>query len=116
MTHHIAGRVTSGTHRSSRRLAGAARVPAVLYLRLVPAVSFDALNYAAGLSTVRFADYLLATVIGIVPGTVAFVMLSDALSRPGSPQFLAALGSIVVLALAARVSRRARRGHDRRAR
>ena len=54
-----------------------------------------------GLSSVRFSAYLPATVIGIVPGTVAFVTLGDALGRPGSPQFLIALGSIVVMALAA---------------
>ncbi len=77
---------------------------AVLYLRLVPAVPFNALNYAAGLSSVRFAEYLAGTALGIVPGTVAFVLLGDAWSRPGSAQFLIALGSIVILAIAATVA------------
>ena len=86
---------------------------AVLLLRLVPAVPFNALNYAGGLSSVRFSAYLPATVIGIVPGTVAFVTLGDALGRPGSPQFLIALGAIVVMALAATLAQskwRARSG------
>lgn len=57
---------------------------AVLSLRLVPMVPFFALNYAAGLSGVRFGPYVLGTLIGILPGTVAVVVLGDA-ATGGSP-------------------------------
>jgi len=73
---------------------------AVLYLRLIPAVPFNLLNYAAGVSAVRRRDYLLATVIGIVPGTFAYAALGGSISDPTSPAFLAAVGLIVVLAVA----------------
>lgn len=57
---------------------------AVLSLRLIPMVPFSVLNYAAGLSGVRFAPYVLGTVLGILPGTVAVVVLGDA-AAGGTP-------------------------------
>ncbi|GAA4883616.1 TVP38/TMEM64 family protein [Pseudonocardia benzenivorans] len=58
---------------------------AVTSLRLVPAVPFAALNYVAGLSAVRFWPYLLGTAVGIVPGTVAIVVLGDAVTGTPPP-------------------------------
>ncbi|MGO9746872.1 MAG: TVP38/TMEM64 family protein, partial [Mycobacterium sp.] len=46
---------------------------AVLSLRLIPAVPFSAINYAAGASTVRTLPYTLATLAGLLPGTAAVV-------------------------------------------
>lgn len=51
---------------------------AVTSLRLIPMVPFAALNYLSGLSSVRFGPYLLGTVIGSIPGTLAIVVLGDA--------------------------------------
>ncbi|MBV8790281.1 MAG: TVP38/TMEM64 family protein [Mycobacterium sp.] len=53
---------------------------AVLSLRLIPAVPFSVLNYAAGASTVRVLPYALATLAGLLPGTAAVVILGDALA------------------------------------
>lgn len=67
-----------------RRLEGNARFAAidkavgrdgrriVFLLRLSPVFPFSLLNYALGLTRVRFADYLLASV-GMVPGTLLYV-------------------------------------------
>ena len=44
----------------------------VFLLRLSPLFPFVLLNYALGLTTVRFADYLLAAV-GMIPGTILYV-------------------------------------------
>ncbi|WP_345379806.1 TVP38/TMEM64 family protein [Pseudonocardia yuanmonensis] len=62
---------------------------AVTSMRLVPLVPFAALNYVCGLSRVRFVPYLLGTVIGIIPGTVAIVVLGDAVSGRPSPALVA---------------------------
>ena len=44
----------------------------VFLLRLSPVFPFNLLNYALGLTRVRFADYLLAS-IGMIPGTFLYV-------------------------------------------
>jgi uncharacterized membrane protein YdjX (TVP38/TMEM64 family) len=59
--------------------------PAVMSLRLIPAVPFSALNYAVGASAVRVLPYTLATVAGVFPGTTAVVILGDALTGNVSP-------------------------------
>ena len=59
--------------------------PTVLSMRLIPAVPFSVLNYAAGSSAVRVLPYTLATFIGLLPGTAAIVILGDALTGNVSP-------------------------------
>lgn len=59
--------------------------PAILSMRLIPAVPFSVLNYAAGASAVRLTPYTLATLVGLVPGTAAVVVLGDALTGNVSP-------------------------------
>jgi uncharacterized membrane protein YdjX (TVP38/TMEM64 family) len=49
----------------------------VLLLRLAPIFPFNALNYALGLSGISFRDYLIATIIGIIPGTIAYIYVGS---------------------------------------
>jgi uncharacterized membrane protein YdjX (TVP38/TMEM64 family) len=51
----------------------------LLVLRLIPLVPFNALNFGSGLTAMRWRDYALATVIGILPGTLVYVFFADAL-------------------------------------
>jgi uncharacterized membrane protein YdjX (TVP38/TMEM64 family) len=53
----------------------------VLLLRLAPVLPWDVVSFMAGLSKVRFWPYSLATIIGSVPGAVAFSYLGDSLSQ-----------------------------------
>jgi uncharacterized membrane protein YdjX (TVP38/TMEM64 family) len=68
-----------------KRLAGLDKATAqhgffgLLVLRLIPLVPFNALNFGSGLTALRWRDYALATVIGILPGTLVYVFFADAL-------------------------------------
>lgn len=62
---------------------------AVLSLRLIPVVPFSLLNYSCGVSAVRVGPFLAGTAVGILPGTVAVVVLGDALTGGTSPVLLA---------------------------
>lgn len=73
---------------------------AVTSLRLIPMVPFAALNYLSGLSTVRFLPYLLGTVVGCIPGTVAIVILGDAVTGQVSPTLLAVSAACALIGLA----------------
>lgn len=86
----------------------------VLSMRMIPAVPFSVLNYAAGASAVRLLPYTLATVAGLAPGTAAIVILGDALTGNISPLlFLVSLctASLGIAGLAYEV--RAHRHHHR---
>ena len=45
----------------------------VLFVRLIPNVAWDIQNLALGLTKVKFRDYVLATMIGILPASFALV-------------------------------------------
>ncbi|MBI3312555.1 MAG: TVP38/TMEM64 family protein [Candidatus Omnitrophica bacterium] len=55
---------------------------AVLLIRLIPSLPFDMLNYGLGFSRVRFAPYALASFLGMIPGSFAYVYLGYSLTDP----------------------------------
>jgi uncharacterized membrane protein YdjX (TVP38/TMEM64 family) len=59
--------------------------PTIVSMRLIPVVPFSVFNYAAGASAVRVLPYTLGTVVGLLPGTAAVVILGDALTGNVSP-------------------------------
>src|SRR5580693_779946 len=65
--------------------------PIILYLRFVPVIPYNALNLLAGASPITFYDYFWATMIGMIPGTILYAFLGDALWHPLSPKFFLAL-------------------------
>lgn len=42
----------------------------VLFFRVIPIVPYEALNYAGGLSKIKFWDYFFATFLGLIPGVI----------------------------------------------
>jgi uncharacterized membrane protein YdjX (TVP38/TMEM64 family) len=46
----------------------------VVFLRLIPLFPFNALNFLLAVTKVKFKDYFLGTIVGIIPGTVAFAV------------------------------------------
>lgn len=85
---------------------------AILYARLVPLVPFNVLNYAAGLTSISTRDYVLATMIGIIPGSFAYTALGGSIEDPTSPEFIAALALIAVLAIGGAVGARRQRTRE----
>lgn len=62
---------------------------AVAALRMIPPVPFSVLNYCSAVSSIRLRHFAAGTVIGIVPGSVAVVLLGDALTGTTPPALLA---------------------------
>ncbi|MGW3073333.1 MULTISPECIES: TVP38/TMEM64 family protein [unclassified Kitasatospora] len=71
----------------------------VLVLRLLPGMPFQAANYGAAFSGVRFLPFVLATAIGVVPTTAVYVTAAASAGRPGSAAFLLSAGVIALLVL-----------------
>ncbi len=91
------------------RLVGRHGALAVLVARLVPVVPFTAVNYGSGLTAVGFLPYVGATAVGILPGTVSYVLLGAYGSDPGSWPFLGAAAALVLLAAGGLMLARRRR-------
>ncbi|MEV5972824.1 TVP38/TMEM64 family protein [Streptomyces sp. NPDC051921] len=75
----------------------------MLAIRLFPGMPFVVANYAAAVSRMRCLPFLLATALGSVPNTVAYVVAGSRATSPTSPAFLISTGFIVVSALVAAV-------------
>lgn len=69
-------------------------------LRLFPGVPFAAANYSAAVSRMGWTPFLVATALGSVPNTTAYVIAGNRASAPGSPAFLIAAAFIVLPLLA----------------
>ena len=50
----------------------------VAFVRLVPVFPFNLLNYALGLTKIRFIEYFLATFIFMLPGAIAYTYVGFA--------------------------------------
>jgi uncharacterized membrane protein YdjX (TVP38/TMEM64 family) len=76
---------------------------AMLRLRLIPLVPFNALNFGAGFAGVAARDYLIATAVGIIPGTLVYTYFADALlsgvegASRGAWIRVAAAGALLIL-------------------
>ncbi len=49
----------------------------VLTARLLPFISFDLVSYAAGLGEITLPSFVVATGLGMIPGTVLYTLLGD---------------------------------------
>ncbi|MBJ6612217.1 MULTISPECIES: TVP38/TMEM64 family protein [unclassified Streptomyces] len=75
----------------------------MLAARLFPGIPFAAANYCASVSRMGLLPFLLATALGSVPNTAAYVVAGARASTPTSPAFLIALACIAVPGLAGAV-------------
>jgi uncharacterized membrane protein YdjX (TVP38/TMEM64 family) len=92
----------------------------VFLLRLSPVFPFNLLNYALGLTRVRFVDYLVAS-LGMIPGTLLYVYYGKvagdvaslaagaAVERGVEYYVLLALGLLATVVVTAVITRTARR-------
>ena len=60
----------------------------LLFLRLVPVFPFFLVNLAPAFTSIPLRTFVLATIIGIIPGTFVFVNLGETLGRIDSLQGL----------------------------
>ena len=93
----------------------------LLVVRLVPLFPFNGVNFGCGFTSIRLRDYVLATAVGIVPGTFVYQYLFSKLgatvltegfawSDLADVEVLAPLGLFVVFAVStALIARKLRR-------
>ena len=88
--------------------------------RLSPVFPFNLLNYAYGLTSVRFKDYFFASWIGMLPGTVLYVYIGSLAGEAASMgtgarkaqwavRIVGLAATLAVALLAARIAKKALR-------
>ena len=93
---------------------------AVLYVRLVPGLPFNSLNYAAGLSRLRVREIFAGSALGFAPRTFAYAALGGSISNLGSTQARLAIAFGIAVAVGGALAARRqllaepRRGKDER--
>lgn len=85
----------------------------MLAARLFPGVPFWAANYCAAVSRMRCLPFLVATALGSIPNTAAYVVAGARASTPTSPAFLIAMACIALPALVGAVVAWRKRHHLR---
>jgi uncharacterized membrane protein YdjX (TVP38/TMEM64 family) len=71
----------------------------LLFLRLVPLFPFFLVNLAPAFTSIPLRTYVLATLIGIIPGTFVYVNLGQALGRIDSLQGLVSRDTLLAFGL-----------------
>ncbi|MBJ7289582.1 MAG: TVP38/TMEM64 family protein [Williamsia sp.] len=71
---------------------------AMVLIRLIP-FPFAVVNYAAGLSAIRGRDYLVGTVVGILPSAIGYTAVGAYGTSPLSWPFVGALAAVIVITL-----------------
>ncbi len=94
----------------SRRIAKRGLL-AMLFVRIVPVAPFSIINLVAGASHLRFRDFLLGTILGLLPGTILISFFVDrivaAVRHPG-PVTFALLALVAGVAIGGTLAVRAR--------
>ncbi|MFZ5485050.1 MAG: TVP38/TMEM64 family protein [Pseudomonadota bacterium] len=95
--------------RLDQRLSGNGLL-AVIAVRMVPVAPFALVNMALGVSSIRLRDFVLGSLIGMLPGTVLIAVSIDQLVafslNPGLKQALLTLLGVATLLLAGWLARR----------
>jgi len=72
----------------------------IFAIRLLPIIPYGLVNFAAGLTSIRFRDYLIGTILGTVPGVLPFVMLgSSGLQAMRTGDILPLVSSLALIGL-----------------
>ena len=107
---HALGRNTvrrlagSRLNRLSKRL-GERGIIAITVLRMLPVAPFSVVNLVAGASHIKFRDFVIGTVLGLLPGIIAINFFVDRVGatfqNPGIGSALALVAVVLLIALGA---------------
>jgi uncharacterized membrane protein YdjX (TVP38/TMEM64 family) len=100
LAHDAVEQVQSPRLAAARAWIGRRGFLSILYARIAPGVPYSLVNYAAGLSPVALRSFAAATAIGCAPRAFAYTALGGSIDDLGSPEAVAAVVVLVVMAVA----------------
>ena len=75
----------------------------MLLMRLSFVFPYDALSYAAGLTKMRYEDFILGTVLGVIPEMFAYSFIGSNIGNPFSINFILPILIVIFIATTAYV-------------
>lgn len=91
---HLAGERLN----AARSWIGDRGFSSVFYARLAPGAPYTVVNYAAGMTKIRLRDFTVATAIASSPRAFAYTALGGSLGNLDSPEAIAAMIVLVLMA------------------
>ncbi|MDR7073095.1 TVP38/TMEM64 family protein [Fictibacillus barbaricus] len=70
----------------------------VFILRIIPIINFDLVSYVSGISRLKLKPYIFATLLGVLPGTLAANVLGNSLIS-GNGMMIAAAAVLLIAAV-----------------
>jgi uncharacterized membrane protein YdjX (TVP38/TMEM64 family) len=68
-------------------------------IRLLPLIPYGIVNFAAGLTSIRFQDYFIGTALGTVPGILPFVMMGAGLQALTRGNVIPLMGALALVGM-----------------
>ena len=96
---HFVDKILKGRAREFQDKLNQNGFKVILFIRLVPLLPWEVVNYASGLSRIKYRDYIAGTLIGIFPAVVIQTYFSDRVSNFNlqDPTLLVAIGAFLLL-------------------
>ncbi len=70
----------------------------ILLLRVIPILNFDLVSYVAGISRLKLRSYIFATILGVLPGTLAYNLLGDSFIKGNGAVIAVSIGLVLLVA------------------
>lgn len=71
----------------------------LVILRLIPLVPYNLINYGFGLTNISLSKYMVASILGIIPGTIVFLNFGASATNMWSIEFLLSTLLVILLTL-----------------
>ncbi len=99
----IVGKFSGGLINRVNKQLSQTGLMAVIAFRVIPVAPFSLINLIAGVSSISLRDFLLGTLIGIIPGIVAIAVVADRLTeslrQPDMVSFAVLFAVITILGI-----------------
>lgn len=71
----------------------------ILLMRLSVIFAYDPLSFACGLTKMKYKDFILGTILGVIPEMATYSFIGDSINNPFSIKFILPIGMTIMIAL-----------------
>jgi len=95
----LVNRMTKGRFKNFEDKLNRNGFVTILFIRLVPVIPWEVVNYAAGLSRIKYRDFISATLVGIFPSVIIQTFFADRIANFSlkDPKLIAAIAAFLLL-------------------